>query len=94
MSKFKLFLALRATEQGITLCLGCSSMPKQKNTYALLSHNTCEGEEIEIFGPFANDANATDWATIGRGAFDYHTFRGTGTLEECEQFAKEWRESE
>ena len=65
---------------------------KNKNTYALLSYQTPEGEEIEIFGPFANDANATDWATIGRGAFDYHTFCGTGTLEECEQFAKEWGE--
>ena len=70
-------------------------MNKNKNKkYAILSHITCEGEEFEIFGPFANDANATDWATIGRGGIAYPTFCGTGTLEECKQSVKDWGKSE
>jgi hypothetical protein len=64
---------------------------KNKTIYALLSRNTCEGEEIDIFGPFANEANATDWATIGRGSRDtYYTFCGTGTLEQCQKFISDW----
>ena len=73
-------------------------MPKNKNkkTYAIMSVNMMgyEQEKDEVFGPFANVANATDWATIGRGRFAYHTFKGTVTLGECEDILKNWRESE
>ena len=63
---------------------------KNKTIYALLSVNTSEGEEVAAFGPFANEANATDWATFGRGAFPFHTFRGCGSLEECQAFVRQW----
>lgn len=67
-------------------------MKKHKNrkTYALLSVNTSEGEEVAAFGPFANEANATDWATFGRGSKFNSTFRGTGTIEECNAFISAW----
>ena len=69
---------------------------KNKNTYAIMSVNKIgyEQEENVLFGPFANEKNAADWATIGRGRLDDHTFQWTGSLEECQYILKNWGESE
>ena len=63
---------------------------KSKTIYALLSVNTNKGEEVEAFGPFANSQNASDWVTFGRGSKLNSTFRGTGTLEQCNEFISDW----
>ena len=64
---------------------------KNKNKiYALLSVNTSEGEEVAAFGPFANEANAIDWATIGRGSKLNSTFRGAGNIDQCHKFISDW----
>jgi len=66
----------------------------RRKIYAIMSWHTLDGEQMGIFGPFANGPNAQDLAEIGRGSSRWWTFRGCGTLEECEEFAREWEGKE